>query len=447
MKYHEADEVIRWYPTQFNNEDHLHIWDKKGMNMYIHIPFCKGKCAFCPFNSAPINNKNLDEYFSNLKKEIMLYANENYIKDFNIRSLWIGGGTPSAVPFDRIRDLLNLVMKEFNFTDETEITLETNLHDLSEDYIREVTETPISRLSVGVQSFNDKYLKMMGRTYKYEDIINFFSFIRNYNLDISIDIMYRYPGQTVEEVREEMRNIVSNSRYIDHITLYSLILFPKLVTYKLVENGKLPKQPSLETYGEMNNALLEELQEKGPYHQYTAYHYAMDGKENIYNIDRWGFPQKECVSFGPGAFSQVKDYVYCNEHKLEDYYLKIEQGIKPVQSGKKITLLEQISRYLILGTKNMKIDLKEFKYLSGIDIREAYSKECKVLEDEGLIFFDDQYLNVTPKGRTFIVEVNRAFCTENNKNFTQPQYEILDMFEGDREHYSDKVIVKEQKKK
>ena len=224
-KHYEIDEVIRWYPTEFNNQDCNNMWDKKGMNLYVHIPFCRGKCGFCPFNSKPITHENLNEYFDALKKEIMLYAKEPYFKDRYIRSLWIGGGTPSAVPFDRLDDVLKLLKKEFDFRDGTEITLETNLFDLNEKYIKTVAQSPVTRLSIGVQSFNDKYLKMMGRTYRREWIDQFFKFIKNYNLDISIDVMYRYPGQSVDEVREDMQSIVSMSDSIDHITLYSLILF------------------------------------------------------------------------------------------------------------------------------------------------------------------------------------------------------------------------------
>lgn len=440
QKHHEVDEVIRWYPTEFNDTDCDSMWEKKGMNLYVHIPFCKGKCGFCPFNSQPITNKNLDEYFSMLKKEIRLYAKEHYFKDRYIRSLWIGGGTPSAVPFERIKDVLNLLMKKFHFQDDTEITLETNLFDLNEDYIKEVADSPVTRLSIGVQSFQDKYLKMMGRTYRREWIDKFFKFIKKYHLDISIDVMYRYPGQTVEEVREDMKAIVSMSDSIDHITLYSLILFPKLPIYKMVKSQKLPKQPNLNTYYEMNKVLTEELQEHGPYHEYTTNHFAKEGKENIYNLDRWGFPQKECLSFGPGAFSQIKDYVYCNEHLLQNYYDKIRHNKKPVQSGKKMTLLEQISRYLVLGVKNLEIDLDEFEFLVGCDVVSLYSKQIEELKKNGYIKIQDHKLKITPEGKAWIIDVSRSFFTANNIDFTQPQYDILDMFEGHRDSYSKDVI-------
>jgi oxygen-independent coproporphyrinogen-3 oxidase len=204
-----------------------------------------------------------------LKKEIELYAKEAYFEDRYIRSLWIGGGTPSAVPFERIQEVLNLLVDKFNFREDTEITLETNLFDLNEDYIKTVAKSQVTRLSIGVQSFNDKYLKMMGRTYRRQWIDEFFKFIKSYNLDISIDVMYRYPGQTVEEVREDMRSIVSMSDSIDHITLYSLILFPRLSIYKQVKSGKLPKQPNLKTYYEMNKALTDN--QKGLYKVNSVY--------------------------------------------------------------------------------------------------------------------------------------------------------------------------------
>ena len=443
-KHYEVDEVIRWYPTEFNEKDCDNMWDKKGMNLYVHIPFCRGKCGFCPFNSQPITNKNLDEYFGMLKKEIMLYADEPYFGERFIRSLWIGGGTPSAVPFERLEDILGLLMQKFEFRKDTEITLETNLFDLNEDYIKKVAASPVTRLSIGVQSFDDKYLKMMGRTYRREWINEFFKFIKKYNLDVSIDVMYRYPGQTVDEVREDMRAIVSMADSIDHITLYSLILFPKLQTYKQIKSGKLPKQPNLDVYYEMNRALTDELQDNGPYKEYTTNHFAKPGKENIYNVDRWGFPQKECLSFGPGAFAQVKDYVYCNEHKLENYYAKIRNGIKPVQSGKKISLLEQISRYLVLGVKNLEVDLNQFRFLVGADIKDLYPKELKRIVDEGLVVVNGDKLRVTPKGKAWIIDVSRSFFTPNNVNFTQPQYDILDMFEGNREHFGDDVIEKQK---
>ena len=190
MKHREIDQVTRWYPTQFGIITGDDIFNHNYIDMYIHIPFCLGKCAFCPFNSKPINKENLDLYFQNLKAEITMYANEPYFKYKTVRSLWIGGGTPSAVPFDHIKEILNLVTSKFDFSDDAEITLETNLHDLSEDYIKLVSASRINRLSIGVQSFTEKFLKMMGRTYTPEWIDSFFSFIRKYDLSNPLDIIF-----------------------------------------------------------------------------------------------------------------------------------------------------------------------------------------------------------------------------------------------------------------
>lgn len=441
-KYSEVNEVIRWYPSEFKKISGEEMWKKDRINLYAHIPFCKGKCQFCPFNSMPINKQNLDEYFNALKKEIDMYSKEEYFKSKIIESIWIGGGTPSAVPIEEIKSLLEFISQRFTIAEDCEITLETNLHDLEEDYIKEVAKTPVTRLSIGVQSFKDKYLKMMGRTYKYENIKAFFDFIRKYKLDVSIDLMYRYPGQTLDEIDEEIEFIKENKNSIDHITLYSLILFPKLGTFKQVKNGRLPLQPKFSTYMEMNKKFTERLPEAG-FHQYTSNHFAKDGKENVYNNDRWGFPQKECISFGPGAFGQIKDYVYCNEHSIQEYYQKVNNNEKPVQEGKKMNLNEKISRYLVLGCKCLKVDLELFKEKTGVDALEYYKEEIEWMIEDGLIEIKNNYLEVTTKGRALIIDIQRAFETKNNLSYTQPQYNILDMFEGQRETYDLEVIEKD----
>ena len=442
-KYSEVNEVIRWYPSEFKRLDSKEMWKNDKINLYAHIPFCKGKCQFCPFNSMPINKQNLDEYFDTLRKEISMYAEEEYFKKKTIECIWIGGGTPSAVPIEYIKGLLDLIYEKYNVDENCEITLETNLHDLSEDYIKEVAKTQVNRLSIGVQSFKDKYLQMMGRTYKYADVQKFFSFIRKYNLTVSIDLMYRYPGQTLEEIDEEIEFIKENQEYLDHITLYSLILFPKLGTFKQVKNGRLPLQPSFSKYMEMNKRFSERLPEAG-FHQYTTNHFAKDGKENVYNNDRWGFPQKECVSFGPGAFGQIKDYVYCNEHSIKDYYEKVSKDIKPVQSGKKMNLMERISRYMVLGVKCLSVDLNLYKEMTGIDPLVYYKDKIEWLLNEGMIKIEDDKLTLTQKGIALVIDVQRCFQTENNLNYTQPQYNILDMFEGQRDTYDLEVIEKDE---
>ena len=443
MKHREIDQVTRWYPTQFAAISGNDIFKKDKIDIYIHIPFCRGKCAFCPFNSKPLSKNNLSEYFSALRKEILMYARESYFEYKTVNSIWIGGGTPSAVPFEYIKDILGLVYDEFSVSNTAEVTLETNLHDLTEEYIKEVALTQINRLSIGVQSFTDKYLDMMGRSYSPEDISTFFSFIRKYPLTVSIDLMFRYPGQKLDELDLEIEAIKKFNDSIDHITIYGLILFPKLGIYKRVESGKLPKQASLSVYEKMCKYLGEKLFELG-YYQYTSNHYAKEGKKNQYNIDRWAFPQIECASFGPGAFGQLNGYVYCNEHSTEEYYSKINSENKPIQMGKKINCLEQISRYMVLGVRCRDIDLSLFELLTGIDPREYYSNEISVLISDGLIEIKDNQFHVTDKGCAYIVDVCTAFETENNKLFTQPQYTILDMFEGKQDSFYEKVIEKDE---
>ncbi len=443
MNHREIDQVTRWYPTEFGIISGKDIFPNSAMDMYVHIPFCLGKCAFCPFNSMPMIKKNLDEYFENLNKEILLYASEPYFKYKTVKSLWIGGGTPSAVPFEKISEVLHTLKDSFTFDDDIEITLETNIHDLSEDYIKMVANSPVNRLSIGVQSFTEKYLKMMGRSYTPNWVDSFFSFIHKYNLNISIDLMFRYPGQTLADIQDEINMIGKYSEKIDHITLYGLILFPRLGIFKRVANGQLPKQASLTVYEKMCEMFNNQLAGFG-YHQYTSNHYAKEGKENVYNNDRWGFPQIECVSFGPGSFGQLNGFVYCNEHNIDNYYAKLSKGEKPIQQGKRINLMEQASRYLVLGTKCRLVDLKKFRELTGIDPLVTYKEQINELVNDDLIQIKGDILHVTDRGCTYILDIGCRFQTQNNLCHTQPQYEILDMFEGKKTSYYDLIIEKDE---
>lgn len=440
MKFKEADEVIRWYPTDVKEMNGGDLFKKEYADIYIHIPFCRGKCGFCPFNSMPLNKQNLDEYFSHLKAEVLMYASQPSFKYKKIHSIWIGGGTPTAVPFSSIKEILDLVSDHFEVMDDCEITLEGNLFDFkNEEYLKEVSESVVNRLSIGVQSFNDKYLKMMGRTYTYNDIEFLFSFIRKYDFNISIDLMYRYPGQTLKEMKHEIDMLEKNKEFVDHVTMYSLILFPKLSTYKKIVKGELPKQPGFSVYEQMNLMLSSEMPKIG-YNRYTAYHFAKEGKENVYNLDRWGFPQKECISFGPGAFGQLNGYIYCNEHAISDYYQKIDNNIYPVQKGKKINLLEALTRYMVLGTKTLEIDLNLFEEYTGVDPMVYYKDLFEDMLNEDLITISEEKLKLTNKGIVYIADINRIFQTQNNLLHTQPQYEILDMFDGKRDTFHSEVI-------
>lgn len=429
MKYSEVKEIIRWYPSDVKNLEGGEIWTKEKMDMYVHIPFCKSKCSFCPFNSKPINKENVDTFFNFLKKELYFYAQENYFKDRIINSLWIGGGTPSAVPIEEIRKLLKDIFRFFDKTEDCEITIETNLADITEEFLSKVAQMGINRISIGVQSFNDKYLKMMGRAYRLKQIEEVLDFLRKYNIIANIDLMYRYPGQTVEELAQEL-DIAAKYDSVNHISMFPLILFPKLNIYKRIKNGQLPKLPSFETYQHMYDVLIEKLDNNKPFHQYTTYHFAKDGKECKYNVDRWGMPQRECLALGPGPFSQIKDFVYCNEHNVEKYYDKLRNNEKPVQMGKKMTLQDRISRLLVLGTKALSINLKAFKEITGFSIYDLYKEKLDWLINEELVVIDENKMTLTSKGRALIIDVNRAFFTEENIDKTQPQYGILDLFEG-----------------
>lgn len=441
-KYSEINQIIRFYPTNIDTLNCEEVWSSESFNLFVYIPFCRRKCHFCILNSAKLSKKKIDVFFKALDKELMLYEDTAYFKSKLVNSLWIGGGTPSVVPIDKIKCLLDHSMQNFNFTNNAEITIEVNLEDLDENFLKQIVDTKINRLSIGVQTFNNKYLKILGRTYNFDNILYVFDLLSKFSeLDISIDLMYRYPGQTIEELVEDLEYI-KRIDLIQHVTIHPLILFPSLELYKKIKSGILPKQPSLKRYLEMYNILLDNLSNGKPFYQYSPYSFAKKDKECAYNISRWRIPQQECLSIGPGGFSQANNYIYCTEHDIDKYMEIVGKGIIPILEGKKLNYREMLSRYLVIGSRLLSVDLDMYRELTGFEARELFKDSFNWLLKEGLININDNKMDLTDKGKALIIDVSKAFYSENVE-VLQPQYRILNLYQKGSNNLLSDVIENE----
>ncbi len=337
--------------------------------VYIHIPFCASICTYCDFAKV-IKNKNwIDDYLKALKIEI----EENYHGEI-IDTLYIGGGTPSTLTLEEL-DKLFQILKIFNLNKEAEITLEANPEDLTFEKC-EFLKDKINRLSIGVQSFDDKILTLLGRK---KININNLLLVKKYFKNINIDLMYGFNEENLDILKNDIQKLLALD--IPHISAYSLILekHTKLYIngYKLLDDSTV------------NEHYIENTLKKHGYIHYEISNYAKKGFESKHNLTYWN--NDHYYGFGLGASGYLNDERYENENNLTKYLNGTFN-----KERHKLTRLETIQNEFILGLRKLKgINKNIFKEKYGLNLQDI--KVVKELLNQSLLKENDEYIFINPK--------------------------------------------------
>ena len=195
----------------------------KELGIYIHIPFCKSKCIYCDFTSFANKEKMVEKYIECLKKEIKNKETNNYIVD----TIYIGGGTPSFIESKYIKEILEIIKSKFKIEEKAEITIEVNPGTVNEEKLKDYKKIGINRISIGLQSTNNKILKQIGRIHTYEEFLNTYNLARKVGFkNINVDLMLALPNQTLEELEESVEKVIKlNISYLKLQTLYYSYLY------------------------------------------------------------------------------------------------------------------------------------------------------------------------------------------------------------------------------
>lgn len=344
---------------------------------YIHIPFCDSICSYCDFPKMLKSTNYAHDYLVALKKEI----ETNYQNDI-LATIYIGGGTPSCLSIDELKKLLDIT-KIFK-TNNLEFSIEVNIENISEDKLKLFKEYGINRISVGIETFNNKYLRFLNRKYEEKDIIPKINLIKKYFTNINVDLMYAFPGQTLDELREDLEKIIKLN--VNHISTYSLIIEPNTVLYnKKVKN--IDEDLDYLMYKEIISKL-------GNYHHYEISNFAKVGFESKHNLTYWN--NLEYYGFGLGASGYIKDIRYTNTKSINKYLAG-----KYILESHKLSLQEKKENEFILGLRKIEgIDILEYKNKYHEDILE-YQNVKKLLEENKLIirnnylFINYKYLYIS----------------------------------------------------
>ncbi|MDP4179840.1 MAG: radical SAM family heme chaperone HemW [Bacillota bacterium] len=364
---------------------------KDSIGLYIHIPFCKAKCYYCDFNSFSDKNESIKPYFDALKKEIANYS--AIAGEYEISSVFIGGGTPSSVDAQYIYDIMKLCQNSYDLQKDAEISLETNPGTLSYDKLRTYRECGINRLSIGLQAWQNRLLREIGRIHYVEE------FIQNYELarkagftNINTDLIFALPGQTIDEWSHTVRNV--SRLQPEHISCYSLKIEEGTVLWEKYKNGEI-KQTEDELDREMYYFAKNELKEHG-YHLYEISNFSKQGYECKHNLIYW--KAKEYLGCGAGAHSYFNGIRYNNIYGLDDYIDNMYNG-SIIENEIAIDQNDRMAEFVILGMRLTKgISSIEFKKMFGIDIREKFGQKFEELINKGLVKYEGDRFKLTDLG-------------------------------------------------
>ena len=380
--------------------------ETKNMGLYIHIPFCKSKCKYCDFISFANKEDIIDEYIKWLKYELIQVGDGNKSdyaggldKLINLKTIYIGGGTPSFINSRYIKEILDEVNKHFNVDDNAEITLEMNPGTVNEKKIVEYKEAGINRLSIGLQSTHNKILKQIGRIHTYEDFLESYNLARKIGFkNINVDLMLGLAEQSLEELVSSVEAIIKLNP--EHISIYSLILEENTALYDEVNSGKICL-PDDELERKMYWKTKKMLENAGYIH-YEISNFAKKGYESRHNISCWN--GEEYIGIGAAAHSYTNNIRYSNIDKIEEYInnFKIGEELDNLIFHEKQDMESKMKEYMILGLRKLDgISIKEFKSKFTENPIFKFKNELNKLVEEGLLVIDGDKIKLTDKGLDF----------------------------------------------
>ena len=369
---------------------------RKKLELYVHIPFCEKKCLYCDFLSFSAEDDLHKAYVDKLIEEIRVQA-KNY-SDYQISSIFIGGGTPSVIKAVYISNIMSAIYEAFIVESLAEVSIECNPGTVDIDKLLVYKQSGINRISVGLQSSIDKELQHLGRVHTYADFLYSYEKIRESGYkNVNIDLMSALPWQTLDSWKSTLKKVVMLKP--EHISAYSLIIeegteFSKI--YGSPEGRKF--LPTEEVERDMYHSTIDILKNYG-YERYEISNYAKPGYESKHNIGYW--TGEEYLGFGIGASSYVYGRRFHVEKDIKKYLdINMKRDIMPLyQNIHELSAKEKMEEFMFLGLRLTKgVLVTDFYDRFGMELIDVFEKPIQKNISFGLLKYENLYLKLTDKG-------------------------------------------------
>ena len=377
--------------------------EKKELELYVHIPFCVRKCAYCDFLSAPADTQERTLYIDALTEEIR--ARKNDFNAYRVSTIFLGGGTPSILEGDDSARIFRALQENFDISDDAEITMEVNPGTVTEEKATSWRKSGVNRLSIGLQSADDRELKMLGRIHTYREFLDTWKIVREAGFEnVNVDLISAIPGQNLRSWSETLRKAADLGP--EHISAYSLIVEEGTPFYERYGDGSgededkgnhLPPLPDEDTEREIYKATEKILAEYG-YHRYEISNYSKTGYECRHNLGYW--ERKEYLGLGLGASSLLSECRFHNTADMERYLRFYENaGTGICEDIEHLSVEDQMEEFMFLGLrKTVGISVDDFRKAFGKEIREVYGEQMRKLEEQRLIEYSGNRVRLTERG-------------------------------------------------
>ena len=374
---------------------------KRDLELYIHIPFCIRKCRYCDFLSGPSGEKERQEYVKSLCRKICSYR--ELAEAYRVVSIFVGGGTPSILTEEQICQIFAALREVFEVVDDAEITLEMNPGTVTEEKLKAYRRCGINRLSIGLQSTDDRELEALGRIHTYEDFLETYQMARTAGFqNLNVDLMSAIPHQTRESYRRTLKRIAELTPPPEHISAYSLIIEEGTPFYERYGAGEHAEElPGEEEERQMYQDTVEILKTYG-YHRYEISNYAKPGYECRHNLGYWN--RTEYLGIGTGAASLIRNCRFTEsglpeETRKEASEEEPYQGVSGAEDVQRLTLENQMEETMFLGLRMMKgVSVRAFEKTFGRTLESVYGSVIERLKAQNLVVQNGDYIRLTEHG-------------------------------------------------
>ena len=356
--------------------------EKKELELYVHIPFCVKKCAYCDFLSAPADVQERTLYVDALTEEIR--AQKEKYKDYRVSTVFMGGGTPSILNGNEITRIFDALYESFDISDSAEITVEVNPGTVTEEKAEAWKKCGVNRLSIGLQSVNDEELRMLGRIHSYREFLDTWEIVREAGFqNVNIDLISAIPGQTLESWCRTLRMAAELGP--EHISAYSLIVEEGTPFYEMYgEKGRERAQhagelPDEETERKMYHRTREILEGYG-FLRYEISNYAKPGFSCRHNLGYWD--RTEYLGIGTGAASLIG-------------HERWNQGEEKIT----LSMQDEMEEYMFLGLRKMEgVSRRRFRVLFGCEMETVYGQVLENMQKKNLLECAGDFVRLTEFG-------------------------------------------------